>query len=327
MNLILYITNQCNLNCSYCFVDKSEEVMKIQTYKKIFEEYKEKINSITFFGGEPLLQFELIKQIIEYNEKNNYRYNYIINTNGINIDNNIIELCKKNNILLNISLDGNKKSNSKNRFDAKIFKLVERNIKAIKKEGIQFIINYVITTNNIKYITESIKYFLNNDFMDICFLIDYDAIWSKKHIEELRKQLEKSIPIMLKAKNEDFIKIYPIYNKINHIIEEKDSIKCNFGNDNMVVYCDGKKYPCISFAKNNDYEIIGKESIFTNICNVEKCKECEHKNICDNNCMCKFCYSNKKSEIDVNCECEKIFIDIAKRIVNKILNHELINMQ
>ena len=323
MNLVLYITNQCNLNCSYCFVEKNKKVMEMQTYKNIFEEYKEKIDNITFFGGEPLLQFELIKNIIEYNEQNKYSYNYIINTNGIYINDNLIKLCKEKNILLNISLDGNQESNNKNRFDKKTFKLIENNIKMVKNKKIEFIINYVITPNNIKYINESLEYFLENSFIDICLMINYDAFWTKKDIELMKEQLEKSIPLMLKIIDDDFIKIYPIYNKVNYIIEEKAQTKCDFGKDSIVVSCDGKKYPCMSFVYDNNYEIIEKGQMFTNICNVEKCKECEYKDICNNNCMCRFCYHNKESEVDVNCECEKIFIEIARKIVNKILNHGL----
>ena len=37
-------------------------------------------------------------------------------------------------------------------------------------------------------------------------------------------------------------------------------------------------------------EIINKDQIFTNICDIEKCKDCEYKDICNNNCMCRFCY-------------------------------------
>ena len=323
MNLVLYITNQCNLNCTYCFVNKNNQVMEFQTYKNIIEEYKEKIDTITIFVGEPLLQFELIKKIIEYNEQNKYSYNYIINTNGIYINDNLIKLCKEKNILINISLDGNQESNNKNRFGKKTFKLIENNIKIVKNKEIECIINYVITPNNIEYIKESLEYFIGNGFIDICLMINYDAFWTKEDIKYMKEQLEASIPIMLKAMEGEFINIYPINNKINCIVEEKKEIKCNFGKDSIVVSCDGKKYPCISFIYDNNYEIINKDQIFTNICDIEKCKDCEYKDICNNNCMCRFCYHNKKSEVDVNCECEKIFIEIARKIVNKILNHEL----
>ena len=330
-HMIINPTLDCNLSCWYCY---ESHIANSRLNDELVEaickhiEFKHKEDSIkflhlSFFGGEPLLQFELIKKIIEYNEQNKYSYNYIINTNGINVNDSLIDLCKQKNILLNISLDGTLKSNSKNRFVEETFNLVENNIKAVKNKGIEFIINYVITPNNIEYINESLKYFIKNGFMDICFMINYDAFWTKKDIKLIKEQLEKSIPIMLKVIDGDFIKIYPIYNKINCIIEEKRETKCNFGKDSIAVSCDGKKYPCISFIYDNNYEIIHEDQIFTNICDIEKCKDCEYKDICNNNCMCRFCYHNKKSEVDVNCECEKIFIEIARKIVNKILNHEL----
>lgn len=323
MDLVLYVTNKCNLNCTYCFVNKSNEVMKMKTYIDAFNKYKEKIDTITFFGGEPLLYTKLISQIIEYNKSNGYYYNYVINTNGIGINDNLISLCKNNNILINVSLDGCLKSNIKNRFEEEKFKLVEKNIKMLKDNKIKFVINYVITPNNIEYIEESLWYFVQNCFMEVCLMINYDALWSEKDITLMKQQFEKSIPVMLKMVKNNFIRLSPIYNKINCIINGIPEVKCNFGKEVIVIDCDGKKYPCMSFVGNKNYEIVDDKQDFINTCDVKKCKNCEYLNLCNNNCMCRNCNINKDSKIDVNCECEKIFIEIAKKIVDKISNHQL----
>lgn len=323
MNLVLYVTSKCNLNCSYCYVKKSKEVMKLQTYIDIFKKYKKEIDTITFFGGEPLLYFKLISQIIEYNKSNDYCYNYVINTNGIGINDNLINLCKTNNILINVSLDGCLKSNIKNRFEEAKFKLVEKNIKMLQHKGIKFVINYVITPNNIEYIEESLKYFVKNAFMKVCLMINYEACWRKKDILLMKQQFEKSMPIMIKIVENDIIRLYPIYNKIHCIINDIPEEKCNFGKDSLVVYCDGKRYPCMAFVGDSDYEIVDKCKNFINTCDISKCNNCEYLNLCSNNCMCRSFYANKNSEVDVNCECEKIFIQIAKSIIEKMLNHQL----
>ena len=220
MNLVIYITDKCNLDCKYCFVEKGNNVILFETYKKIFEEYKKLVENITFFGGEPLLQLELIKSIIEYNEKEGYNFTYTINTNGINIDDKVIDLCKKNNILINVSLDGNIESNLKNRFDESIFKVVENNIKILSEANIRFVVNYVVTPNNLEYIYESLKYFLQNKILKVSLMINYDAFWTRKNIEQLRKELEKAIPLMLKITDNQFFKVYPIFNKLNYLIEK-----------------------------------------------------------------------------------------------------------
>ena len=65
--VIVEITDKCNFNCIHCFANKNDYELKVESWKKIFNNIcKEKIQSITITGGEPLLYkglFELLKQI------------------------------------------------------------------------------------------------------------------------------------------------------------------------------------------------------------------------------------------------------------------------
>ena len=303
--LILYLTNGCNLNCNYCFVNKNnKQILDFDKYREIIEKYKNDISYITFFGGEPLLCIDLIKKIINYNKTNNYNYYYILNTNGTLLNKDIINLIINNNILVNASLDGNLLSN-KNRFNKNIFNVVIKNIKELLNNNIDVIINYVITPNNIEYFHDSLLFFKDNNIKEICLLINYDIKWNNKDINEFKNQLYESIDLF----NKD-LKVYPIDSKIHLLKDNLEEHKCDFGNENIVVSQEGDLYPCISFID----EKYKNKSEYINEVNTSNCNNCSYLKYCINNCMCR---SINVNGFKFNCKLEKIYIDLAKEIINK----------
>lgn len=112
----LHITNQCNLNCTYCYIKKTNERMPFELAKlyidKMVEACKKEdlgIISIRFAGGEPLLEIDLIKHLIAYIELNypNYKFKYGIITNGILLKNKeIVNYLLEKKIAVAVSLDG-----------------------------------------------------------------------------------------------------------------------------------------------------------------------------------------------------------------------------
>lgn len=318
--LVLYLSNTCNLQCKYCFVQKGNVVLSLNDYIKVIEMYKHDISNITFFGGEPLLNKDLIKDIVSYNEKNNLKYSYVINTNALLIDDLDIEFYLKYEITLNISLDGNKDSNLENRCNENEFNKIIINVRNVISKGINVYINYVISPNNIKYFHESICYLKKENITKVCLLINYDALWNNKDIELFRNELLKCFDLILEGiQNKDFF-IYPIFNKLNAILDGKEIKKCDFGRDTIVVSAAGKLYPCVSFVSNKDYEIKAKEDSFKNIVNIDKCKKCKYIDYCTNNCMCRYIYKNNNNSIDVNCEFEKTFIEYSYLLLKKFFD-------
>ncbi len=321
MGLVLFLTNQCNLKCKYCFVSKNKEQMSFDTYVKVINEYKDITRNITFFGGEPLLCFDRIKEIVDYNEKNNINVSYNLNTNALLLEKNVLDYCLSKKMLLNVSLDGNEASNILNRCNSEQFKKSLKNIKnAIKREG-HVIVNYVIDPSNLSLYFEGIKFLMRNGIKEICLMINYEAIWTKKDIELFKEQSNKVLNYIVKSKRK--IKIHPIESKINAVISKKVVKKCNFGRDNLVVSATGKYYPCMHFLNSSEYEISTKGQKFENISNVSKCLNCNYLDYCSNNCMCKNNKQNPLSEVNVNCEFEKIFIRFATSYIIKKVDYIL----
>lgn len=119
----LTLTNSCNLTCEYCFANQGKYDipnlhMSYETAKKSIDlviESVKKNNSdsikVAFFGGEPLLAFDLIEKIVNYTNENippNIKVRYIITTNGTLMNPNIAQFMNKHKFEVTVSIDGNK---------------------------------------------------------------------------------------------------------------------------------------------------------------------------------------------------------------------------
>lgn len=122
-------TLACNLNCRYCYTrygtvyerfagqsDRAIAQIYIKAIDAVYSTFGRDPNFITFYGGgEPLLDFETIKYIIEHVEREGYGYKYGIVTNGTLLRRETAEYLKVHNVLLTISMDGPRLINDLNR--------------------------------------------------------------------------------------------------------------------------------------------------------------------------------------------------------------------
>ena len=111
----LCLTHQCNLRCTYCYVDKRAGRMPIGVAEKIvdfiFDHATDEENiDIGFFGGEPLLEFKLLKKIVEMIERHRkfdrQRVSLSTVTNGTLFSNEIADYFAEHDIVLCFSCDG-----------------------------------------------------------------------------------------------------------------------------------------------------------------------------------------------------------------------------
>lgn len=149
-NLILQVTQQCNMRCNYCaysgnYFNRSHASnrMSFETAKKAIDFYlarSDKADAIyvSFYGGEPLLEFELIKQCVNYTleHKGDKTVGFPMTTNGTLLTEEVIKFLVKHKFTLMISLDGDKESHDVNRIfktGGGSFDTILKNLKALKK--------------------------------------------------------------------------------------------------------------------------------------------------------------------------------------------------
>lgn len=172
VQLTLQLTQGCNFRCSYCIYSEnnnqkqrnhSSKRMSYETGKKCIDFYaKHSVDNpranIGFYGGEPLLEFQLIKKLVAYAERvfDGKPLSYNMTTNGSLLSNEVVEFLLKYKVRTTISLDGPKEIHDMNRrfahngmgtFDT-IFKNLE-NIKENYPEFLQYIsFNVVMDPEN-----------------------------------------------------------------------------------------------------------------------------------------------------------------------------------
>ena len=269
-SIILNISGSCNLRCAYCFAKQNGNFnfsnMSVEQGLKIIDfavnkNILVKKFDICFFGGEPMLMFKTMKEIVEIIE-NKYKeisFGYSITTNGTIVSDEIINFLKEHNFSLLVSFDGQTNNrpfssgeNSANQ--------VLSNIEKLTKAGVPIILRSTITSNSTE-ICETFQFFENLK-IPFAFTFAYNSVNKEHNLSNYSHDELQSIDNQLN----ELIKYYEdiIYNdKICYcqtIIENLSDVHfrilnplaCAAGFSSFTVNADGSIYTCQHFANNID---------------------------------------------------------------------------
>ena len=342
MEYIIHLTEKCNLDCRYCYENKKGRDISFESIKDLIDyeiKQKNEYSIINFYGGEPLIKKDIIKETINYinSRKSKTKFYYCMTTNGTLIDDEFIKYMKENNFIsLAYSVDGIKKSHNLNRITVNgrgSFDLVIDNAKKLLKEFKRTIAMVVVTKNNIQYLDESVKFLIDVGFKNINLQFNYINNWEDEDLEIIREQYNKVSKIYEREiLNENDIDIPVIDEKIRTHVEEGFNCnkECKMGMKTINVDTDGNFYPCMQFVGEKDF-IIGnckngidfearKNLIVSSKKENDACKDCAINKRCKHTCSCK----NYMTTKDINglsplvCETEKIIIDIADKMAEEL---------
>lgn len=194
-SITLNVTNNCNLSCTYCFehnknVQNMPSQIAIDTidkaYRHISTAYSDKF-TINLFGGEPLLNWQCIKDLIDHCNKKNYDISYGITTNLTGLTDEMIEYFDDVNMFMLVSCDGIREVHNKNRNNS--WDRVIANLKRIKEAGLLLYVELRMTIlpEDVKYALQGVKYFVDFGIDNICPMVVTDVEWSDEHIKELEQ--------------------------------------------------------------------------------------------------------------------------------------------
>lgn len=216
--LTIQVTQQCNFRCEYCIYSgsylnrtHSNKRMKFSTAKKgidflINNSKNNNTICINFYGGEPLLEFNLVKQCIEYAEEKADGKNLMISmtTNASLLTDEVVEFLSKHNVNLTISLDGPKEIHDKHRILALngygSFDKVISNIENIDNKFPQYTKNIIFNA-----VLDAKDDFCCTDK----FFLDYETVKDKIVISSLISETYKKTT---NESEEDHKKAYEDYN-------------------------------------------------------------------------------------------------------------------
>ena len=129
--LCLHVAHTCNLNCTYCFASQGKyqgdrALMSLEVGKRALDFLIENSGTrhnleVDFFGGEPLMNWDVVKKLVEYGrereKETGKHFRFTLTTNGVLIDDEVIDFCNKEMHNVVLSLDGRKEIHDKMRKD------------------------------------------------------------------------------------------------------------------------------------------------------------------------------------------------------------------
>ena len=318
--LCLHIAHTCNLNCSYCFASQGKyhgerAVMSFEVGKRALDFLVENSGKrhnleVDFFGGEPLLNFDVVKQLVAYArsiEKDaGKNFRFTLTTNGMLIDDDVIDFANREMSNVVLSLDGRREIHDRFRVDyagkgsfdtivPKFQKLVEA------REGKNYYMRGTFTHANPDFLND-IKVMLDLGFNElsmepvVCAEGD-PAELTDADIEIVKQQYEQLAALMLERHKEGrgfTFYHYMIDLKGGPCIYKRIS-GCGSGTEYMAVTPWGDLYPCHQFVGDEKFKLGNIYDGVTNTkiqgefaaCNVyarQECKDCWARLYCSGGC-------------------------------------------
>ena len=318
--LCLHVAHTCNLNCSYCFASQGKyqgdrALMSFEVGKRAFDFLIENSGTrrnleVDFFGGEPLMNWDVVKQLVAYarsiEKEHNKNFRFTLTTNGILIDDEVIDFLNKEMSNVVLSLDGRKEVNDHFRRDyagnGSYDKIVPKFQKLVKaREGKNYYVRGTFTHNNVDF-TNDLFHMADLGFTElsmepvVCPPDDPYAL-TEEDMPKIFEQYEILAKEMLKRKKEGrpFTFYHYMLDLKNGPCIYKRITGCGSGTEYMAVTPWGELFPCHQFVGDSKYSLGNIYDGITNTeiqdgfrsCNAyarEECKDCWARLYCSGGC-------------------------------------------
>ena len=289
--LCLHVAHVCNLNCSYCFASQGKyqgerALMSFEVGKRALDFLVENSGSrhnleVDFFGGEPLMNWDVVKQLVAYARSIEGQYNknfrFTLTTNGVLIDDEVIEFANKEMSNVVLSLDGRPEVHDRFRKDyagnGSYDKIIPKFKKLVDARGGKgYYMRGTFTHNNVDF-TNDILHMAELGFTElsmepvVCPPDDPCAL-TKDDMPKLFEQYEILAKEMIKRKREGrpFTFYHYILDLKNGPCIYKRISGCGSGTEYMAVTPWGELFPCHQFVGDAKYSL---GDIWNGVKNVE----------------------------------------------------------
>ncbi len=359
--LCLHIAHDCNLGCKYCFAEEGEyhgrrALMSYEVGKKaidflIANSQNRRNLEIDFFGGEPLMNWKVVKQLVEYGrsleEAHNKNFRFTLTTNGMLLNDEVIEFANKEMSNVVLSLDGRKEVNdfmrpTRNEKGSSYDIIVPKFQKlAESRKGKDYYIRGTFTRYNLDF-AEDVLHFADLGFDQI----SVEPVVGKE--EDHYSIREEDLPKVLK----EYDKLAKAYiqrkkegrgfNFFHYMIDldqgpcvAKRLSGCGSGTEYLAVTPWGDLYPCHQFVGQEEF-LMGTvdTGVVTvelrdefKLCNVyakDKCRDCFARFYCSGGCAANSqnFHGTITDAYDIGCEMQKKRIECAIMIKAALADEE-----
>lgn len=348
--LCLHVAHDCNLACKYCFAGEGEyhgergmmtlEVGKAAIDFLIKNSGNRKNIEVDFFGGEPLMNFEVVKGVVDYarskEKEANKNFRFTMTTNGVLLNDEIIDYLNENMYNVVLSLDGRKEVNDKMRptrngkgsYDVILPKFKE----LVEKRGNkQYYLRGTFTHHNLDF-AEDIIHMADAGFNEVSVepvvaptTMDYAL--QMDDIDSICNEYERLAKEMLRRHKEE----NGCFNFFHFMIDltggpcvHKRLAGCGSGTEYLAAAPNGELYPCHQFVGMPEFKMgdvwegvvnTEKREEFgkCNVYSKEECTSCWAKFYCSGGCAANSYHfkGNINSVYEIGCELQKKRLECA----------------
>ena len=358
--LCLHIAHDCNLACQYCFAEEGEyhgrrALMSFEVGKKALDflvansgnrEHLE----VDFFGGEPLLNWKVVKQLVEYGrsleEANHKKFRFTLTTNGVLLNDEIMEFCNREMSNVVLSLDGRREINDKMRpfrnGSGSYDMIVPKFQKFAESRGQKnYYVRGTFTRNNLDFADDVIHYadlgFQQMSMEPVVADPAEDYAIREEDIPQILKEYDKLALEYIKRKKEGrgFNFFHFMLDLTAGPCVAKRLAGCGSGTEYLAVTPWGDLYPCHQFVGNEKFLLGNVDTGIVNtetrdefkLCNVyakETCKDCFARFYCSGGCSANaYNFSGSiNGAYEIGCEMQKKRIECAIMIKAALADEE-----
>ena len=348
--LEISLTEKCNLGCPYCYVANKMTFMTKEIWDKGYNDLADFLKrsgnpefQISFFGGEPMLNWDMIEYIVPQLKADKRCKGMNIITNMTMIDEYKANYLKENGVGISWSFDGmssnetrpllpmfeNKNPETGEQFDGilELYKSKQDLIKSLTNGC-----KVMIWPGNTNSMTENFEFLYDMGIEHPDFSLVRDDVWTvddiKQYKVELTRLADKYIEYIKSGKPASigFFRL-SILDTLYGLTKGKRPFGCFAGCNGAVLMPNGEFYPCARFAskklmkmdENFDFKYYQKEFSPENF---DKCKSCDLKQVCNAGCT----YSqvqNGNKPLDSVCELYHITYMESHRVLDELKDVEL----
>lgn len=358
--LCLHIAHDCNLACQYCFAEEGEyhgrrALMSFEVGKKALDflvaNSGNRVNlEVDFFGGEPLMNWQVVKDLVAYGrsleEPNHKKFRFTLTTNGVLLNDEVLEFANKEMSNIVLSIDGRKEVHDKMRpfrngmgsYDLIVPKFLKV---AESRDQMNYYVRGTFTRNNLDF-SEDVSHLADLGFKQISVepvVADPKEFYALQE-EDIPKLLEEydklAVELLNRRKEGKGVNFFHFMIDLSGgPCVAKRLSGCGSGTEYLAVTPWGDFYPCHQFVGNEKFLLgnVDEGIVRTDLvnefkgCNVyakEKCRQCFAKFYCSGGCAANSynCHGNINDAYDLGCELQRKRVECAIMIKAALADEE-----
>ena len=351
--MCLHVAHDCNLKCEYCFASQGNfkgerSMMDLETGKKALLYLAQNSGNrrnleVDFFGGEPLMNFGTVKDLVDYGRSIEQEYNkhfrFTITTNGVLLDDNKIQYINENMDNVVLSLDGRKTVNDAMRLtvggEGSYDVILPKIKKMVQARGEKdYYVRGTFTSKNLDFGKDAINFhregFKKISIEPVVAPEEMDYAIREDHLGRILQEYEDFSKeyIRLTQEDKDFMFFHFMIDLDQGPCVVKRAVGCGAGSEYLAVTPEGELYPCHQFVGEKEFllgtletgiqnrELRDKFKL-ANVYNKEECRNCWARFYCSGGCHANAHYAHNDimKPYEIGCEMEKKRIECALSVL------------